>query len=207
MIYTVYIIILLFLSTSFSEKREAGISHTWIWVQQYKTKNSCAFRDNRQSHAQKRELCFFFVVMSFVCLRFNQQEELSYNVLFTFLTLLLGTDITAHFVYGSYLTCTVHYIISVWNGKFFILKQILVKLLESKHVFLCQTTDKEAPGLVRMHTMAYLSGFPGSLKETEQLRVKLPAVVTSKIKQVKLLNWDNQYNAMFEMTTRWRTRL
>jgi len=58
-----------------------------------------------------------------------------------------------------------------------------------------------------MHTMAYLSGFPGSLKETEQLRVKLPAVVTSKIKQVKRLNWDNQYNAIFEMTTRWRTRL
>lgn len=81
-----------------------------------------------------------------------------------------------------------HYIISVWNGKFFIWKQILVKLLESKHVFLLQTTDKEAPGLVRMHTMAYLSGFPGSLKETEQLRVKLPAVVTSKIKQVKLFN-------------------
>ncbi|KAK7149624.1 hypothetical protein R3I94_009059 [Phoxinus phoxinus] len=48
------------------------------------------------------------------------------------------------------------------------------------------TTDKEAPGLVRMHTMAYLSGFPGSLKETEQLRVKLPAVVTSKIKQLQL---------------------
>jgi len=64
-------------------------------------------------------------------------------------------------------------------------------------VFLWQTTDKEAPGLVRMHTMAYLSGFPGSLKETEQLRVKLPAVVTSKIKQVKRLNWDNQYNAIF----------
>ncbi|XP_051976330.1 N-acetylglucosamine-1-phosphotransferase subunits alpha/beta-like [Xyrauchen texanus] len=48
------------------------------------------------------------------------------------------------------------------------------------------TTDKEAPGLVRMHTLAYLSGFPGSLKETEQLRVKLPAVVTSKIKQLQL---------------------
>lgn len=153
-----------------------------------KPKTHAAFRDNRQSHSQKRELCFF-IVMSAVCLRFNQQEELSL-VLFTLLTLLLGTDITAHFVCGSYLTCkiTMHYIISVWNGKFFILKQILAKLLESKHVFPWQTTDKEAPGLVRMHTMAYLSGFPGSLKETEQLRVKLPAVVTSKIKQVKLLS-------------------
>ncbi|XP_051974292.1 N-acetylglucosamine-1-phosphotransferase subunits alpha/beta [Xyrauchen texanus] len=48
------------------------------------------------------------------------------------------------------------------------------------------TTDKEAPGLVRMHTLAYLSGFPSSLKETEQLRVKLPSVVTGKIKQLQL---------------------
>lgn len=81
-----------------------------------------------------------------------------------------------------------HHLSVKWKVFFFVLKQILVKLLQSKHVFLWQTTDKEAPGLVRMHTMAYLSGFPGSLKETEQLRVKLPAVVTSKIKQVKLLN-------------------
>lgn len=51
-------------------------------------------------------------------------------------------------------------------------------------VFL-QTTDKEAPGLIRMQTLAYLSGFPASYKETEQLRVKLPSVVTNKIKQVK----------------------
>lgn len=49
-----------------------------------------------------------------------------------------------------------------------------------------QTTDKEAPGLIRMQALAYLSGFPGSFKETEQLRVKLPAVITDKIKQVKL---------------------
>ncbi|KAJ8245444.1 hypothetical protein GJAV_G00270820 [Gymnothorax javanicus] len=48
------------------------------------------------------------------------------------------------------------------------------------------TTDKEAPGLVRMQTLAYLSGFPPSLKETEQLRVKLPSTVTSKIKQLQL---------------------
>ncbi|KAJ8379042.1 hypothetical protein AAFF_G00231330 [Aldrovandia affinis] len=48
------------------------------------------------------------------------------------------------------------------------------------------TTDKEAPGLVRMQTLAYLSGFPPSLKETEQLRVKLPSAVTSKIKQLQL---------------------
>lgn len=80
-----------------------------------------------------------------------------------------------------------NYIIFVWNAKFFVLKQILVKLMESKCVFLWQTTDKEAPGLIRMNTLAYLSGFPASLKETEQLRVKLPAVVTSKIKQVKPL--------------------
>ncbi|KAM4614919.1 N-acetylglucosamine-1-phosphotransferase subunits alpha/beta [Polymixia lowei] len=48
------------------------------------------------------------------------------------------------------------------------------------------TTDKEAPGLVRMQTLAYLSGFPASFKETEQLRVKLPSVITSKIKQFEL---------------------
>ncbi|XP_067111161.1 N-acetylglucosamine-1-phosphotransferase subunits alpha/beta isoform X3 [Osmerus mordax] len=48
------------------------------------------------------------------------------------------------------------------------------------------TTDKETPGLVRMHTLAYLSGFPASYKETELLRVKLPSVVTSKIKQFQL---------------------
>uniref|UniRef100_A0AAY4DAH2 N-acetylglucosamine-1-phosphotransferase subunits alpha/beta n=1 Tax=Denticeps clupeoides TaxID=299321 RepID=A0AAY4DAH2_9TELE len=50
------------------------------------------------------------------------------------------------------------------------------------------TTDKEAPGLVRMQTLAYLSGFPASFKETEQLRVKLPSVVTSKIRQLQLFS-------------------
>ncbi|XP_041833784.1 N-acetylglucosamine-1-phosphotransferase subunits alpha/beta isoform X2 [Melanotaenia boesemani] len=48
------------------------------------------------------------------------------------------------------------------------------------------TTDKEAPGLIRMQSLAYLSGFPASFKETEQLRVKLPSVITSKIKQFEL---------------------
>lgn len=48
-----------------------------------------------------------------------------------------------------------------------------------------QTTDKEAPGLIRMQSLAYLSGFPSSFKETEQLRVKLPSVITNKIKQVR----------------------
>ncbi|XP_069376510.1 N-acetylglucosamine-1-phosphotransferase subunits alpha/beta isoform X1 [Paralichthys olivaceus] len=48
------------------------------------------------------------------------------------------------------------------------------------------TTDKEAPGLIRMQTLAYLSGFPASYKETEQLRVKLPSVITNKIKQFEL---------------------
>lgn len=48
------------------------------------------------------------------------------------------------------------------------------------------TTDKEAPGLIRMQSLAYLSGFPASYKETEQLRVKLPSVITTKIKQFEL---------------------
>lgn len=50
--------------------------------------------------------------------------------------------------------------------------------------YFLQTTDKEAPGLIRMQTLAYLSGFPASYKETEQLRAKLPSVITSKIKEV-----------------------
>uniref|UniRef100_A0A7N8WYG1 N-acetylglucosamine-1-phosphotransferase subunits alpha/beta n=1 Tax=Mastacembelus armatus TaxID=205130 RepID=A0A7N8WYG1_9TELE len=49
-----------------------------------------------------------------------------------------------------------------------------------------QTTDKEAPGLIRMQSLAYLSGFPPSFKETEQLRAKLPSAVTNKIKQFEL---------------------
>ncbi|XP_077401631.1 N-acetylglucosamine-1-phosphotransferase subunits alpha/beta isoform X1 [Vanacampus margaritifer] len=48
------------------------------------------------------------------------------------------------------------------------------------------TTDKEAPGLIRMQTLAYLSGFPGSFKETEQLRAKLPSFVTDQIKRFEL---------------------
>uniref|UniRef100_A0A3B3ZEF4 N-acetylglucosamine-1-phosphotransferase subunits alpha/beta n=1 Tax=Periophthalmus magnuspinnatus TaxID=409849 RepID=A0A3B3ZEF4_9GOBI len=49
-----------------------------------------------------------------------------------------------------------------------------------------KTTDKEAPGLIRMQTLAYLSGFPASYKETEQLKVKLPSVITNKIKKFEL---------------------
>lgn len=49
-----------------------------------------------------------------------------------------------------------------------------------------QTTDKEAPGLIRMQSLGYLSGFPATFKETEPLRAKLPSVITSKIKQVQL---------------------
>ncbi|XP_040030053.2 N-acetylglucosamine-1-phosphotransferase subunits alpha/beta isoform X1 [Gasterosteus aculeatus] len=48
------------------------------------------------------------------------------------------------------------------------------------------TTDKEAPGLIRMQSLAYLSGFPASFKETEQLRVKLPSVITNSLKQFEL---------------------
>lgn len=48
------------------------------------------------------------------------------------------------------------------------------------------TADKEAPGLIRMQSLAYLSGFPATFKETEQLRVKLPSVITGKIKQFEL---------------------
>uniref|UniRef100_A0AAR2JRC9 N-acetylglucosamine-1-phosphotransferase subunits alpha/beta n=1 Tax=Pygocentrus nattereri TaxID=42514 RepID=A0AAR2JRC9_PYGNA len=61
----------------------------------------------------------------------------------------------------------------------------------SRHVFrgykyITIYYHKDAPSLVRIQTLAYLSGFPASFKETEQLRIKLPAVVTSKIKQLQL---------------------
>lgn len=61
---------------------------------------------------------------------------------------------------------------------------------KEKHTFTLSrcylTTDKEAPGLIRMQTLAYLSGFPASYKETEQLQVKLPSTITEKIKQFEL---------------------
>ncbi|XP_078423784.1 N-acetylglucosamine-1-phosphotransferase subunits alpha/beta isoform X1 [Cetorhinus maximus] len=48
------------------------------------------------------------------------------------------------------------------------------------------TTDKESPGSVLMPNLAFLSGFPASCKEEEQLRAKLPPVVTGKMKQLQL---------------------
>lgn len=44
--------------------------------------------------------------------------------------------------------------------------------------------------MVRIQTLAYLSGFPSSFKATEQLRVKLPSVLTGKIKQVRAEAWE-----------------
>lgn len=52
-----------------------------------------------------------------------------------------------------------------------------------------QTADKEAPGLIRMQSLAYLIGFPASLKETDQLRSKLPNVILNKVKQVNQPDW------------------
>ncbi|XP_069085115.1 N-acetylglucosamine-1-phosphotransferase subunits alpha/beta isoform X2 [Pleurodeles waltl] len=48
------------------------------------------------------------------------------------------------------------------------------------------TTDKEAPGLVLMQDLAFLTGFPATFKETEQLRAKLPDNLSSKIKLLQL---------------------
>uniref|UniRef100_A0A8C4RXW9 N-acetylglucosamine-1-phosphotransferase subunits alpha/beta n=1 Tax=Erpetoichthys calabaricus TaxID=27687 RepID=A0A8C4RXW9_ERPCA len=48
------------------------------------------------------------------------------------------------------------------------------------------TSDKDAPGVVLMQNLAFLSGFPSSFKETEQLRLKLPQIIISKIKQFQL---------------------
>uniref|UniRef100_H0X790 N-acetylglucosamine-1-phosphotransferase subunits alpha/beta n=1 Tax=Otolemur garnettii TaxID=30611 RepID=H0X790_OTOGA len=47
------------------------------------------------------------------------------------------------------------------------------------------TTDKEVPGLVLMQDLAFLSGFPLTFKETNQLRTKLPENLSSKIKLVR----------------------
>nr|AAH60638.1 Gnptab protein [Mus musculus] len=48
------------------------------------------------------------------------------------------------------------------------------------------TTDKEAPGLVLMQGLAFLSGFPPTFKETSQLKTKLPEKLSSKIKLLRL---------------------
>ncbi|XP_015722934.1 N-acetylglucosamine-1-phosphotransferase subunits alpha/beta isoform X2 [Coturnix japonica] len=48
------------------------------------------------------------------------------------------------------------------------------------------TTDKEVPGLVLMHDLAFLSGFPATFKETNQLRTKLPESLASKVKLLQL---------------------
>ncbi|XP_043375115.1 N-acetylglucosamine-1-phosphotransferase subunits alpha/beta isoform X8 [Dermochelys coriacea] len=48
------------------------------------------------------------------------------------------------------------------------------------------TTDKEVPGLVLMQDLAFLRGFSTTFKETNQLRVKLPENLASKIKLLQL---------------------
>lgn len=48
------------------------------------------------------------------------------------------------------------------------------------------TTDKEVPGLVLMQDLAFLSGFPPTFKETNQLKAKLPETLSSKIKLLQL---------------------
>uniref|UniRef100_A0A3Q3DZE3 Uncharacterized protein n=1 Tax=Hippocampus comes TaxID=109280 RepID=A0A3Q3DZE3_HIPCM len=49
-----------------------------------------------------------------------------------------------------------------------------------------QTTDKEAPGLIQMETLAYLTGFPQSYKVSEMLRGKLSPTVKSRITAFEL---------------------
>ncbi|XP_068047067.1 N-acetylglucosamine-1-phosphotransferase subunits alpha/beta isoform X2 [Anomalospiza imberbis] len=48
------------------------------------------------------------------------------------------------------------------------------------------TTDKEVPGLVLMQDLTFLSGFPATFKETNQLRTKLPESLASKVKLLQL---------------------
>ncbi|XP_077355394.1 N-acetylglucosamine-1-phosphotransferase subunits alpha/beta-like [Festucalex cinctus] len=48
------------------------------------------------------------------------------------------------------------------------------------------TTDKDAPGLIQMQTLAYLSGFSESFKESQELQAQLPATITDKITALEL---------------------
>ncbi|XP_056430538.1 N-acetylglucosamine-1-phosphotransferase subunits alpha/beta [Hyla sarda] len=48
------------------------------------------------------------------------------------------------------------------------------------------TTDKDSPGLVLMQDLVFLSGFPSTFKDTNQLKTKLPESLSSKIKQIQL---------------------
>ncbi|XP_054648153.1 N-acetylglucosamine-1-phosphotransferase subunits alpha/beta-like isoform X2 [Dunckerocampus dactyliophorus] len=48
------------------------------------------------------------------------------------------------------------------------------------------TTDKDAPRVIQMQTVAYLSGFTGSFKTSEMLRAKLPSAITNKITAFEL---------------------
>ncbi|XP_059834509.1 N-acetylglucosamine-1-phosphotransferase subunits alpha/beta isoform X1 [Hypanus sabinus] len=48
------------------------------------------------------------------------------------------------------------------------------------------TTDKDSPGSILMQNLAFLSGFPASCKEEEQIRAKLPPFIAGKMKQFLL---------------------
>ncbi|XP_066447509.1 N-acetylglucosamine-1-phosphotransferase subunits alpha/beta [Eleutherodactylus coqui] len=48
------------------------------------------------------------------------------------------------------------------------------------------TTDKDSPGLVLMQDLVFLSGFPSTFKDTNQLKSKLPQSLSSRIKQIQL---------------------
>uniref|UniRef100_A0A8C2V646 N-acetylglucosamine-1-phosphotransferase subunits alpha/beta n=2 Tax=Chinchilla lanigera TaxID=34839 RepID=A0A8C2V646_CHILA len=48
------------------------------------------------------------------------------------------------------------------------------------------TTDREVPGLVLMQDLAFLSGFPPTFKETNQLRTKLPEGLAARVRLLQL---------------------
>ncbi|XP_054647640.1 N-acetylglucosamine-1-phosphotransferase subunits alpha/beta-like isoform X2 [Dunckerocampus dactyliophorus] len=48
------------------------------------------------------------------------------------------------------------------------------------------TTDKDAPDVIQMQTVAYLTGFFGSFTTSEVLRAKLPVAITNKITGLEL---------------------
>ncbi|XP_054609096.1 N-acetylglucosamine-1-phosphotransferase subunits alpha/beta-like isoform X2 [Dunckerocampus dactyliophorus] len=62
-------------------------------------------------------------------------------------------------------------------------------LNEDKKFFISNcylTTEKEAPGVIPMKTLAFMSGFPGSFKVSEELRAKLPTAIMDKITAFEL---------------------
>nr|XP_057934399.1 N-acetylglucosamine-1-phosphotransferase subunits alpha/beta-like isoform X2 [Doryrhamphus excisus] len=68
-------------------------------------------------------------------------------------------------------------------------KALTVELSDDQKFLLSKcylTTEKETPGAIPMNTLAYVTGFPGSFKVSEELRAKLPTAITDKMTALEL---------------------